>query len=571
MLPTNTSTSLVRTVFLSAVVMLSALAGPKTSAQRNDSTKPALSGVSESMREILDEQDEIRRELNALKLQSELFRRRLNKLDRLSILQMQLDELVISAETANEKNRNRDGESRIDFLERQIARLRVAMETETELTHRIIETSELKQRLHELPASGIMTRLSRTLTDSIENISRLRQLHIDLDTGEDLPQKIRAQIEDEIDDLQEQVDFDSECTELAFRLVESNRENRAQELNELRSELRDLLQEMEHRSDRSLGHSQHRGRPDQSRNSEDPRIGTSGQPGFAPREGVVESGQYFIRQSWSQERDFPRPFFVNVPNGKTDSKYPVLIFLHGNGGNARDAMRNMLRNRKAIASRYVMVFAQGYQESWNIVSERSKADDTAFIESIVLKLAECVNIKKDDFSVMGASNGAALVNQLMIESRLPHFRNFISGVSPLNAWQHDGTHFKARGDGNDYRQPAKPATGRRLMNISGTNDRLVPYNGGFSPHIPAKGGKLAFLSAEESTYLWAKQMGETAKQLTIPSRTQGQIEFFSYLGGDVVHCKVTGAGHGATHEVSEDELLRFLQNGAKKQKTASQP
>ena len=58
-----------------------------------------------------------------------------------------------------------------------------------------------------------MTRLSRTLTDSIENISRLRQLHIDLDTGEDLPQKRREQIDDEIDDLQEQVDFDSECTE----------------------------------------------------------------------------------------------------------------------------------------------------------------------------------------------------------------------------------------------------------------------------------------------------------------------------------------------------------------------
>ena len=321
---------------------------------------------------------------------------------------------------------------------------------------------------------------------------------------------------------------------------------------------------------RSIGHSQHRGRPDQSRNSEDHRL-------------VLQANRdlYHAKASLSldntsygnhgRERDFPRPFFVNVPNGKTDSKYPVLIFLHGNGGNARDAMRNMLRNRKAIASRYVMVFAQGYQESWNIVSERSKADDTAFVESIVLKLADCVNIKKDDFSVFGASNGAALVNQLMIESRLPHFRNFISGVSPLNAWQHDGTHFKARGDGNDYRQPAKPATGRRLMNISGTNDRLVPYNGGVSPHIPAKGGKLAFLSAEESTYLWAKQMGETAKQLTIPSRTQGQIEFFSYLGGDVVHCKVTGAGHGATHEISEDELLRFLQNGAKKQKTASQP
>ena len=56
-----------------------------------------------------------------------------------------------------------------------------------------------------------------------------------------------------------------------------------------------------------------------------------------------------------------------------------------------------------------MVFAQGYRESWNIVSERSKADDRGFIEAIVLKLATFKNVDSNDFTIMGVSNGAALV------------------------------------------------------------------------------------------------------------------------------------------------------------------
>jgi len=227
-----------------------------------------------------------------------------------------------------------------------------------------------------------------------------------------------------------------------------------------------------------------------------------------------------MRRSWSQETDYPRPYFVNVPKGKQGQKFPVFIFLHGNGGNVGEVMPIMLRNRKRMASQYIMVFAQGYQESWNIVSERSKADDTGFIESVVLKLASYENVWKDNFSIMGASNGAALVNQMLIESKLPNIRNYISGVSQLNVWQHDGEQFKAKGTDNDYRKPTQPMTGKRLMNISGTNDELVPYDGGVSKHIPAKDGKLGFLPAEESTYLSPKQMAHAGKKLNTPSRRE---------------------------------------------------
>lgn len=281
----------------------------------------------------------------------------------------------------------------------------------------------------------------------------------------------------------------------------------------------------------------------------------------------LTSGEYAITQSWSQEKNYQRPYFVHVPEFNESQeasrrKLPVFIFLHGNGGNAKSAMRIFVKNRKALASKYAMVFAQGYRESWNIVSERSKADDLGFIESIVLELSKFDNIDSNNFSIMGASNGAALVNQLAIESKLPNIRNYISGVSPLNFWQYDGEQFKAKGEDNNYHTVATPKAGKRLLNISGTEDRLVPYHGGLSRAIPAKDGKLGFVAAEESTFHWAKQMGYEGEQLTKPTSTHGNLEFFSYLNGDVVHCKVKNVGHGATHEISDELLLNFLEGNS---------
>lgn len=281
------------------------------------------------------------------------------------------------------------------------------------------------------------------------------------------------------------------------------------------------------------------------------------------RAEYLTSGEYSISQSWSQETNYRRPYYVQVPatdeselTGET--RLPVFIFLHGNGGNAKEAMGGFIRSHRQIASRYIMVFAQGYRESWNIVSERSKANDLSFVEAIVLKLASFSNVKSNNFTIMGASNGSALVNQIAIESRLPNIRSYITGVSPLNVWQYDGTRFKAKGGDNNYRVAANPMTGKRLLNISGTDDRLVPYDGGLSRAIPAKSGKLGFVAAEESTFLWARHMGFKGKKLTEPTSSRGNVEIFSYLNGDVVHCKVNHEGHGATHAIPEKLLMQFL-------------
>jgi poly(3-hydroxybutyrate) depolymerase len=274
----------------------------------------------------------------------------------------------------------------------------------------------------------------------------------------------------------------------------------------------------------------------------------------------LSTGEYFIKQSWSQEQDLPRPYHVNVPANRDNRKLPVLIFLHGNGGNARGAIQGFLRQRPRIAADYVTVFPDGYRESWNISAERSKADDRKFIEAIVEKLAACDNVQPDQFTIMGISNGAALANQLAIESRLPNIRNYVTAVSPLNMLQHDGRNFKARGDDNNYQATATPRSGVRLMNISGTEDNLIPYHGGPSPVIPAKNGKLGFVAAEESIFLWAKAMGYQDEKLKKPSSTVGKIEIFSYLDSAIIHYKVPGEGHGAAGAIDEATLLRFFEN-----------
>ena len=287
---------------------------------------------------------------------------------------------------------------------------------------------------------------------------------------------------------------------------------------------------------------------------------------FVDAAAQLKSGAYYITQSWSQEMAFKRPYYVSVPESADPQKFPVFIFLHGNGGNAKAAMNGFLRRHTTMASKYVMVFPDGYKASWNIVSERSEADDLGFIEAIVKKLSTYDNVQQDNFSVMGNSNGAALVNQLAIESKLPNLRNYVSAVSPLNAYQYDGKNFKAKGADNNYQAIATPMTGKRLMNISGTTDDLVPYHGGPSKHIPAKDSKLGFVDAEESIFLWAKQMGYDGEKLSKPSRIDGNLEIFSYLNGDVIHYKVVDEGHGASRAISEKNLLQFLEDNDESEK-----
>ena len=265
-----------------------------------------------------------------------------------------------------------------------------------------------------------------------------------------------------------------------------------------------------------------------------------------------------IRQSWVQETDYPRPYHVFMPEKAQSKPLKWILFLHGNGGTPLGAKKQFFKQFPYFAEHYACIFPEGYARSWNIVSEASRADDLAFIESIIQRLLQYDNVAKTDVTVIGSSNGAAMVNQLAIESQMPQIKNLVTLVSPLNQFQHDGAFFRKKGPDNGYTEAAQPLRGRRLMNVSGGMDRLVPYDGGPSSRIPAKGGRLTFLPAETSTFLWAQCMGfegNHPQQSMVPNAS---MNLFRYLNGDVIHIKIPDKGHNAGSFLTEKMLQDFL-------------
>jgi sialate O-acetylesterase len=240
-----------------------------------------------------------------------------------------------------------------------------------------------------------------------------------------------------------------------------------------------------------------------------------------------------VVQTWSQETNYTRTATVSVPSGS--GPHPVLIALHGAGGNSNFA------NNYSYLDRMIRVGPQGYVNRWNVGNEPSLAPDVEFIRELILQLRTYGNVDSGNIIILGSSNGAALVNRLLIELEGGLFHQGIKLAGQLNTSQyHDSAFWHDPSGGNAYDTSTEPAGGRRILSVVGTADTTVPYAGG-----PGVAGYV-FLHAQDSLYYWAEQMGYTGSQIPdasgVPVNTD--VYSYSYLSGDVVMIKLVGANHG---------------------------
>ena len=121
-----------------------------------------------------------------------------------------------------------------------------------------------------------------------------------------------------------------------------------------------------------------------------------------------------IRQSWSREpQGLDREAALKLPQVlPTDgSKLPLVVDLHGNGGQGN------LRRLSFLGDEVVVVAPNGYQRSWNVFNEKSKADDVSFIVDLINKVvAENSVVDGNDVTILGTSNGAAMIYRLLLET-----------------------------------------------------------------------------------------------------------------------------------------------------------
>ena len=229
---------------------------------------------------------------------------------------------------------------------------------------------------------------------------------------------------------------------------------------------------------------------------------------------------------------------------------PVLIYLHGGGGRMESA-GNIARRNPALAAAHIVVGVQGegVPSCWNVFSEACQSNDVLFVGTTLVNHLSTFQGVIPIFKLYGASNGAALVNRLLIENDDVRITHAITDSSQLNTLQfNNGTFYM----GDSYVLPKSSLVRRHILQLTGKLDDVVPPDGGtFRGYT--------FLRWNESVYAFAHAFGNQSIS-GVQYREYGDV--LSYIDGSVVAININNARHviGAENSDINDVVSRFVSN-----------
>ncbi len=156
-----------------------------------------------------------------------------------------------------------------------------------------------------------------------------------------------------------------------------------------------------------------------------------------------------------------RAFHLYRPQGLTDA-VPLVVMLHGGFGTGAQAERSYHWDAEADSGHFLVAYPDGLGRAWNAGTccgqpQRDDVDDVGFITAMVDAIGQQIPIDRARVYVTGMSNGAMMALRLGCQS------DTFAAIAPVA-----GTLL------TDCAQ-ARPAS---LLQIHGTADERVPYNGG---------------------------------------------------------------------------------------------
>lgn len=227
-----------------------------------------------------------------------------------------------------------------------------------------------------------------------------------------------------------------------------------------------------------------------------------------------------------------RTYLVGAPAKRTPMQ--LMLVFHGGGGHGQGMVR--LTGFNDLADRYgfVVVYPDGLRRQWNDgrLPFNNHADDVAFVSALIDKIARQYPIDRKRIYATGMSNGAMFSQRLGCE-----LAGRIAAIAPVS-----GNMPAAIAPG------CRPARRISVVQISGTDDPLVPFDGGdvISPRM----GKV--LSAPDTVAFWAKVDGCAPKPVTTPLPLEASPDgtrivravYSGCRGGTgVAFYRVEGGGH----------------------------
>lgn len=152
------------------------------------------------------------------------------------------------------------------------------------------------------------------------------------------------------------------------------------------------------------------------------------------------------------------------------ARVPLVIVLHGGGGNARNAESMTGFTAKANAENFIVVYPDGSGRrrdallTWNAghccgYAMENKVDDVAFIRTLIDTLVARYPVDPKRVFVTGMSNGAMMTHRIGIE-----LADRVAAIAPVV--------------GALFGDEARPRSPVSALIINGLVDESVPYGGG---------------------------------------------------------------------------------------------
>jgi len=177
-----------------------------------------------------------------------------------------------------------------------------------------------------------------------------------------------------------------------------------------------------------------------------------------------------------------------------DTAYPLVIALHGGGGNSSNMINLTKFNDLSDSEGFIVVYPDGIENHWNDGrglqdrrAQREDIDDVNFIRTLIDHLSASYNVDSERVYATGISNGGHMSFRLACElsDRIAAIGVVVANLSePLVAMC----------------QPKHPVS---VLIINGTTDPLIPFEGGDGYAANTYLGTV--LSAEDSMLFWVEQ------------------------------------------------------------------
>lgn len=228
-----------------------------------------------------------------------------------------------------------------------------------------------------------------------------------------------------------------------------------------------------------------------------------------------------------------RTAVVHVPARATRGKRPLVLFLHGGGGSARQAMDAYRMNEVADRSGFIVAYPNGSGPlrreillTWNAgnccdYALEKRVDDVAFLRALVDEIGRRFAVDRDRVYATGMSNGGMMSYRLACEAA-----DIFAAVAPV---------------AGALNVSCKPSRAVAVLAIHGTADEHVGYDGGTG--TKTRHGRVD-RSVSSAIDFWRNANGCTKEAPTTASSIVRREGWTGCSGGaDVSLVTVIGGGH----------------------------